>query len=588
MEAVVVTATRTALAAADVLADVSVVDAETLARNGAVSLADVLVHLPGVEMTRNGGPLGTTNLYLRGGNTNHTVVMIDGIRIDTQSGSGGATCQAIPVGQIERIEILRGPAAAVYGSDAVAGVVQVFTKGGQDGFTPSVGVGLGSQGTRTLTAGVRGAEAGWRYALALGRETSEGYNIQPAAYPDRDGYERNTASLRLGKDLAPGHRLDATWVYSDADAGYDSTTSKSSANYAKDNRALQRLSALGLSWQAKWSDVWSTRVMVTRADDRYATLPAPGAVPSYNTQTQVETVLLHNRWNWREAVWTAALESRQDRLSNAGTQPRDTSRTQDALALGYGAKSGAHSWQVNARLDDDSEFGQYTTGALAYGWAFAPSWRLTASVGTAFRAPTLYQRFSEYGFAGLEPEKARNREIGLKYSQQGHEFAVVAYQNRVSNLITFSGAGACASSFGCYANTARAKLQGVTLSGATHMAGVVWTASLDVQDPVDVATGKRLARRAQRLLKLGAETGWQTWGLKADLLLSGDRYDRVTDARPLLPGYGVLNLSATKALTPNWSFLLRMDNVGDKYYETARGYATAGRTAFVGLTWTGR
>lgn len=588
LDAVVVTATRTAMPMADVLADVSVIDADAIARSGAVSLADLLVQMPGVEMTRNGGPLGTTSLFVRGGNTNHTVVMIDGIRIDTQSGSGGATCQAIPAHQIERIEILRGPAAAVYGSDAVAGVIQVFTKGGQGRLVPTVGVGLGSHGTRTATAGLRGSEGGLRYALSVGRESSDGYNIQPAAYKDKDDYSRNTASVRLGWDVVADHKLEATWVYSDADAGYDSTTNPGNANYAKDNRVLQKLSALGVSWQAKWTDAWSTRVALTQADDRYATLPAPGATPSYDTDTQINTFLWQNSWKWKDASWTAALESRQDALTNAGTQPRDTRRSQDAVALGHGAKSGAHSWQMNLRFDDDSEFGQHTTGALAYGYALSPAWRVAGSVGTAFRAPTLYQRFSDYGFEGLEPEKARNREVSLRYAEQGHAMSVVVYKNQISNLITFAGPGPCVSGFGCYANTARATLQGVTFAGQTHTANVAWSASLDLQDPVDAVTGKRLARRAQRLLKLGAETQWQAWSLKADVLLSGDRFDRATDAVPLLPGYGLVNLSATRELTPEWSLLLRMDNVGDKAYETAKGYANPGRTVFVGLTWTGR
>lgn len=585
---VVVTATRTATYLTDVLADISVIDADAIARSGAGSLADVLVQVPGLEMVRNGGPLASTSLFVRGGNTNHTVVMIDGIRIDTQSGSGGATCQAIAAHQIERIEILRGPAAAIYGSDAVAGVIQIFTKEGQGQFTPSVGLGLGTHGTRTGTVGLRGAQGGLRYSLSVGREISDGYNIQPAANPDKDGYTRNTASARLGWDIATNHQLEATWVYSEADAGYDSTTTKTDINYGKDNRALQKLSALGLSWQAKWSDVWSSRVAMTQADDRYATLSAPGAVPGYETETQIQTLLWQNTWKRKDSVWMAALETRRDELTNASTNPRQTDRAQDALALGYGAKFGAHSWQINARLDDDSEFGRHTTGALAYGYALTPAWRVTGSVGTAFRAPTLYQRFSESGIPDLSPEQSRNREVGVHYRRGGHEFAVVTYKNEISNLITYvRGRGACVSTRGCYANTARATLQGVTLSGATHTKNVAWTASLDLQDPVDAATGKRLARRAQSLLKLGAETQWQSWGMRADVLLSGDRFDNASNT-VRLPGYGILNVSATRELTPQWSLVLRMDNVGDKYYETAAGYATPGRTLFAGLTWTGR
>ena len=361
---VVVTATRVEQSLTHVLADVTVIDADVIERSGAVSLADVLVHAPGIEMVRNGGPLGTTSLYLRGGNTNHTVVMIDGIRLDTQNGSGGATCQSIPAQQIERIEILRGPAAAIYGSDAIAGVIQVFTKNGQSGIQPSVGLGLGTYGTRTATAGLLGAHEGWRYALSLGRETSDGYNIQPAANPDNDGYTRETATLRLGRNLVAGHKLEGTWVYTDTDAGYDSTTTKSNINYAKDNRTVQKLNALGLNWNAKWSDVWSSTVGVTQALDHYQTLPSPGAVPSYDTETTIQTALWNNTLRWRDAIWTVGLEGRRDALTNSGTTPKNTKRNQDALALGYGSQMDAHSWQANVRLDHDSDFGDHTAVVL--------------------------------------------------------------------------------------------------------------------------------------------------------------------------------------------------------------------------------
>lgn len=582
----VVTATRVQQSLTRVLADVTVIDADVIARSGAVSLADVLVHVPGIEMVRNGGSLGTTSLYLRGANTNHTVVMIDGIRLDTQNGSGGATCQSIPAQHIERIEILRGPAAAIYGSDAIGGVIQVFTKSGQSGIQPSVGLGLGTHGTLTATAGLLGGVDGWRYALSLGHETSDGYNIQPAANPDKDDYKRDTASLKLGRDLVEGHRVEGTWVYTNADAGYDSTKTKSSANYPKDNRTTQQLSALGLQWDAKWSNAWSSKLGVTRAQDRYQTLPEPGAQPSYDTKTTIETALWHNTLQWQNAVWTVGLEGRRDALTNSGTTPQDTRRSQSALALGYGQQMDAHSLQINARLDDDSEFGDDTTGTLAYGFAWSPQWRLSASMGSGFRAPTLYQRFSPYGFGGLKPEESFNRELGLTYREGVQTFSAVAYHNRVSNLIVFGAAGPCTSTFGCYANTAKATLKGLTLSGATRWGDALWTASFDLQDPEDAVTGNRLARRAQRLLKLGAETTWQGWDWKADVLLSGDRFDDAANT-VRLPGYGLVNVGLTRTIASQTELLLRVDNLGDKAYETAKGYSNPGRTFFVGLKWTG-
>lgn len=583
---VVVTANRVEQSVSSVLADVTVIDSIDIAQSGAVSLADVLVQAPGVEMVRNGGPMGTTSLLLRGGNTNHVVLMIDGIRLDTQSGSGGATCQSIPAHQIERIEILRGPAAAIYGSDAIAGVIQVFTKTAEAGVQPSVGLGVGTYGTRTATASLLGAHDGWRYAVSAGRESSDGYNIQPAAYTDNDGYTKDTATLRLGRDLINGHKLEATWVYSDTDTGYDSTTTKTSANYAKDNRTTQKLSATGLHWDAQWSDAWISKIGITQALDRYQTLPSPGAAPSYETETNIQTALWHNTVRWADAAWTLGLEGRRDALNNSGTTPKDTRREQNALALGYSAQFQAHSVQANVRLDRDSDFGDHSTETLAYGYQWAPHWRFAASMGTGFRAPTLYQRYSDYGFASLKSEESFNRELGVTYRMDAQFFSAVAYQNQISNLITFGAAGPCISTFGCYANTANATLQGVTFSGETHLGSALWTSSLDLQNPIDANNGNRLVRRAQTLLKLGVRTSWLGWDWKSELLISGDRYDNAANT-VLLPGYGLLNVGASRPVTTQAELLVRVDNVGDTPYQTAKGYSNPGRTLFVGLKWTG-
>lgn len=576
---VVVTATRTAQPLTDVLADVSLVDRETIERSGASSVADVLAQLPGVEFTRTGGPATPTSLYLRGGETRHTLLMIDGVRVDRQS-TDGAAWQALPLAQIERIEVLRGPAAAIYGADAIGGVVQIITRKGEGAYSPTLSMGVGSHGTRNLNAGISGAQGMWDYALGLGRETSTGFNSQPTANPDKDGYRRTAGSARLGLQINGDHRLEATWLGSDSNSGYDGFTP------ALDDRAMQKLGTLGMSWQARWSDAWRTRVAATQGTDRYESTPL-----AYLSETKVSTWLWHNEWKLGIHQLTAALERREDRLNNASTTPTDTQRNQNALALGYGAKLGAHTVQLNLRRDDDSEFGAHTTGSLGYALALNPLWRVTASAGTAFRVPTLYQRFSIYGLPGLKPEESSNRELGLKYAAQGNTFSAVAYHNRVTNLINYvSGPGSCINGVGtfagCYGNTGKATYSGVTIAGGTRISQVGLSASLDLQDPTDDMTGKRLARRAKRLLKLGADTQVAGWGLAGDVMLSGDRFNNAANTQRL-PGYGVLNLSATRPLTRTLSLLVRLDNVANKDYQTVTGYATAGRTAYVGLKWSG-
>lgn len=574
----VVTATRTGQTLADLVADMSIVDRETIESSGATGLADVLARLPGIEVSRNGGVGNASSVFLRGAESRFTAVYIDGVRIDSQS-TGGAQWEQIPLSQIDRIEVLRGPAAAVYGSDAIGGVIQLFTRQGEGPARPYVGVGIGNQGTRKVEAGVSGAagqEGAFDYSLGIAREISDGFDakVSGSHNPDRDGYQSTSGNARLGLRINARHRLDATLLASRMNAGYDDFVYNAARPLG--DRSLNRLRTAGLTWAAQWSDAYSMRVSVTDSASRYETTPSP-----YLTETQLRGYLWQNEYRWGTHRFSAALERREDDLQNA---PIHRGRSQDALALGYGFNAGRHTLQVNVRHDSDSEFGGKDTGSASYGYAFAPHWRATASAGTAFRAPTLYQRFSEYGVAMLQPESSRNAELGLRYAQQRSSFSVVAYRNRVSDLISFVGAGNCASPFGCYANTARAQYEGVTFAGSYHLAGMQLHGSLDLQNHRDLDTGKQLARRAKRHATLGADTRIADWTVGAELQASGRRFDNAANTNEL-GGYALFNLHASTRIARDYTVLARIDNLADKDYQLARTYATAGRSVYVGVKW---
>ncbi|MBV7454031.1 TonB-dependent receptor [Acidovorax sp. sif1233] len=566
----VVTATRTPQPLSDLVADVTVLDRETIETSGATGLADVLARVPGIEFSRNGGPGTTTGVFLRGAESRFTAVYIDGVRIDSQS-TGGAAWESIPLAQIDRIEVLRGPAGAVYGSDAMGGVVQIFTKRGENGTAPYVGVGFGSHGTRKIEAGVSGASGTIDYALGIAREESKGFNARTVATqnPDRDGYESTSANARVGLQVNAMHRLEGTLLVNDLDSGYDS-------GLGKDDRNKHRLHALGLNWQAQWTPQYKTRLQLTDSRDRYETKPSV-----YLSDTHLRGYLFQNEWREGAHLLTAALERREDNLEN---KPIDRKRSQDAVALGYGYSAGGHTVQANVRHDADSEFGGKGTGSLAYGYAFAPQWRATASVGTAFRAPTLYHRFSEYGTGSLNPESSRNVEVGLRWAEGGSSFSATAYRNRVQDLITFGAAGPCPSDFGCYVNTARAEYKGVTLAGSYRLGGVQLRGSLDLQNPRDLATGKLLARRSKRHGTLGADTQLVGWTVGAEVQASGRRFDNAANTT-VLGGYTLVSLYASTRVARDFTLVARVDNLADKHYELARTYATAGRTAYVGVKW---
>jgi vitamin B12 transporter len=566
----VVTATRSAQPVGDVVADITIIDRERIERSGAVGLADVLKRVPGIEMSRNGGPATTTSVFLRGAESRFTAVYIDGVRVDSQA-TGGAAWESIPLALIERIEVLRGPAGAVYGSDAMGGVIQIFTKRGEAGFAPFAGAGVATYNTQKVDAGFSGASGGFDYALGLAHEKSDGFNARPipTQNPDRDGYRSQSANLRLGFQVNRAQRLEATYLTSDSNSGYDN-------GLGKDDRSLHKLEALGLNWQAQWTDVWSTRLAVTDSRDRYETTPSP-----YLTLTHLRGYTLQNEFRLGSHLLTAALERKEDHLQNA---PIDQGRSQDALALGYSFTSKSHNVQLNFRHDKDSEFGGKTTGSAAYAYAFTPEWRASASAGTAFRAPTLFQRFSEFGVPTLVPERSRNVELGLRWSRSASSIGLVAYRNKVENLITFAGAGTCASPFGCYANTARAEYSGATLTASHAVGGVNLGASLDLQNPRDLVSGKQLARRSKQHGTLSADSRVGAWLLGAEAQFSGHRFDDAANT-VRLGGYSLLNLSASTPFAKDWTLLARVDNLADKKYELARTYATAGRSFYVGVKW---
>ncbi|WP_240920630.1 TonB-dependent receptor domain-containing protein [Rubrivivax sp. JA1026] len=572
---IVITASRLEERLSQTLADVSLVDRAAIERSGASSVADLLARLPGIEISRNGGPGGSTSVYIRGGETRHTAVYVDGVRVDSQS-TGGAAWEQIALDRIERVEVLRGPAAAVYGSDAVGGVVQVFTRRGQGALRASGGLGWGSRGSRLADAGLSGSDGRLDYALSAGWSDSNGFDARDGQNPDTDGWRRGSLQARVGWQLAPEHRVEASMTDSHLNARYDGSSTR-------DDRSHHELRTAALSWRGQWNEQALSSARLSESRSLYETEPS-----IYQTRTRLRDLTLQHEQQLRPGQRVSlTLERREDRLDNlaSATAVRlQDERSQDGVALGWRGEFGVHSLQAHARHDDDSEFGGKGTGSLAWGWRFAPAWRLTASAATSFRAPTLYQRFSDYGVPNLVPESGRNLEIGLRRSAGEHEIGLVAWRNKVEDLIVFGAAGPCASSFGCYENVGQASYEGLTLSGRTRVGAVALRASADFHDPRNEATDKLIARRARRLATLGADTVLAGWRLGAEVQAAGERWDDAANTRRL-GGYGLVNLSAETKLGKGLTLQARLDNAGDKDYALARSYNVAGRSALVVLRW---
>ncbi len=589
LDTVVTTATRTPQRLSEVLADLTVITRADIERQAAASVADLLRNSGCAEMVRNGGPASTTSLFLRGADARHTLVLVDGVRMDSQA-TGGASWPGIPLAQVERIEVLKGPASAIYGSDAVGGVVQIFTRKGGPKASADLGIGVGNLGTRKLDGGLFGSAGIFDYAASLAAERSDGFNSTldvPGSFsyiPDRDGWRKHQASLRLGAQLADGQRVEGIVIKNHVNGQYDSSKSQP----LNDDHALQDTDAARLAWTAQWAPALQTQLSYGESRDRYETRPSP-----YVTVTHVKNLALTGSYRLGAGQQLSFQAERiEDRLDNSGLVTAGVGkRHRNAIGAGYLFNAGPWSLQAHARHDDDSQFGGIDTGTLLAGYELAPGLRLVGSVGNAFRAPTLYQQGTVYGpdlskpgVKPLDAEHGHNVELGLKYGVGETEVSATAYRNRVGNLIVFGAAGSCNSAFGCYQNVATARLQGISLAGATRLGLVNLRATLDLQAPKDSSTGLLLARRAKRLGTINADTELGDWLFGAGVQASGRRFDNAANTRQL-GGYALFNVNAQYKISRELKLQLNVDNAFDRETSTAYGYASAPRTVLVSLRW---
>lgn len=589
LDTVVTTASRTPQRLAEVLADFTVITRADIERQAAASVADLLRNNGCAEMVRNGGAASTTSLFLRGADSRHTLVLVDGVRMDSQS-TGGPTWQGIPIAQVERIEVLKGPASAIYGSDAVGGVVQIFTRKGGGKVSADIGVVVGNLGTHKADFGLFGSAGVFDFAVTLAGEESDGFNATtdvPGSFsyiPDRDGWRKYQGTARIGAQLATGHRAELVVVKNHANAQYDASKSRPLA----DDHTVQDTDATRLAWTAQWAPALQTQLSHGESRDRYETSPSP-----YLTITRVKNLALTGSYKLDKGQQINFQGERiEDELENSGLVTSGVGkRHRNAIGAGYLLTAGAFSLQAHARHDDDSQFGSVDTGTLLAGFEVAPGLRVVGSVGNAFRAPTLYQQGTVYGpdlskpgVSPLDAERGRNVELGLKYGSGDTEFTATAYRNRVSNLIIFGDAGSCQSAFGCYRNVSAARLQGVSLTGATTVRAVNLRATLDLQKPTDASTGLLLARRAKRLATVNADTALGDWLFGAGVQASGPRFDNAANTRTL-GGYALVSFNAQYKVSRELKLQLNVDNAFDRETSTAFGFASAPRTVLLSLRW---
>jgi vitamin B12 transporter len=587
LDPVVVSATRTAETQDRTLAAVTVISRADIERLQPQSLQDLFTSLPGVAVSNVGGPGKATYVYLRGTSAAELLVLLDGIKIGDAT-SGLAPFEQIPLDQIERIEIVRGPRASLYGSDAVGGVIQIFTRRGSKGLQPTFSVGGGTYDTWDAEAGLSGGDGhAWYSASATGYRSNGINATRPGYYdyePDADGYWNASGSLRGGYRFDDGAGVSADWLRIYGHTRYDGGF--------RSNESTGVKQILGANLRTPKFAFWQALLSAGQSEDRQrnfgsGTGNGNGGSDDFNT--------LRNTASWQNDIelaarqrLTAGIDYLKDHVSS-NTAYTGTSRENAAVFAQYRCGFGAQDVQLSARDDRNQQFGTRWTGAAAWGYSASRKLRITASYGTAFRAPSfndLYFPQDNYGNRGnpdLRPESSVSGALGLSGRPGAWDWSVNAYQTNVHGMIVWV---ADPTTF-AYSptNVARTRLRG--LEGQVGMRWRQWRAQLyanglDARDRTEGNDNHLLPRQPAQTLRLDVDRNLGRYSVGATVNAVGRRFDDGANTQSL-GGYALVDLRGSVQLLECWLLQARLSNVFDKHYETAQFYNQPGRALYITL-----
>lgn len=580
---VVVTATRLPQGVDDTVSDVRVIDAQALRDARGATLADVLRAWGGAETATTGGAGQPASVFLRGTNSSHALVLVDGVRVGSVT-VGATALESLPLEQIERIEVLSGPASGLYGADALGGVIQIFTRRGE-GVHASAGVGRWD--TRVLSAGVGRRAGDTRFGVHGSWRDSAGFSATRPGIgflhnADDDGHHLASVNAHASHAWAVGHELGLRVLTTRTRAEFDAGAASNDVN-------RRRLGSTALESRDRLAPHWTSLLRLARGTDDTR---IDGGFPSRFRTDQ-------DQFTWQNDVdlplgrVAAGAEARRERVASDTAYTRTRRTVRSAFAAWTGDVD-AHTLEASLRVDHDSQFGTQPSARVGWGLALDAAWRVSAAAGTGFKAPTfadLYFPFTDFGggftYAGnpnLEPERSRSVEAGVRFAQGPWRAGATAFAQRIRDLIATNATGSTVE------NINRARIDGLTLDGGWRAGPWQATARWTHQRAIDEATDAWLLRRARN--HASASLAWTggPWRAGAQWLATGPRDDTdfATFGRVRLGGWGLVNLHAGWQMTPEVSLAARLSNAGNKRYEQVRHYATEGRSLFVSLEYAAR
>ena len=579
---IVVTASLSEQVVTDALPFTTVIARDAIERSQAVDLPSLLAREAGFQYTQNGGRGMASTLYLRGSASMQVLVLIDGVPMTKQDTTGAVSLEHIMLDQVERVEIVRGNVSAIYGSGAVGGVIQIFTRQGKGRPSASARLEMGSNGSLRSSAGLGGGYEGTSFNVGLSHFQTRGVSAMnvtqyPDENPDRDGYRNDSYQVSLKHEWSPGQSLgfkaDGSSGRFDSDGGGWGTASEIYKGSARrENWSLQTLNQWAQQWRSELSYRSGRELAI------YDALLASGYESRDTTQTG--TLNWTHFFSADDWLFTGGAETQNQALVSSDNSPSYLKKSRDVIAAfgGVNGNLGQQSFQLNMRHDRADGMDSHSTFYVGYGFQINPALKWVVSASTAFNLPPLGYLYAAWvGNPALRPESARSYETGLQWSQDGTVVRGTAFNTQTRDLLLYDNNSSA------FENISRSRNEGLEVIATGPMGGGAWRSSLTLQNPVNESTGQQLVRRAQAMASVGASMPWGGWRWGADLSYTGARPD--TTGNPDLPAYALLNLSARREVAPGVDLTTHLDNALDRQYQTAYGYRQLGRAIYVGLNW---
>ncbi|WP_428606053.1 TonB-dependent receptor domain-containing protein [Sedimenticola sp.] len=576
LDRVNVTANRMAQSIDETLAAVTVITHEDILHSQAKDLTQLLDGSQGLTISSNGGLGKATGIRLRGTDSKQVLILIDGVRVGSAT-LGLTAIQDIPLAQVERIEIVRGPRSQLYGADAMGGVIQIFTKKGASGGQINAEAEYGSHNTRRVALGVNGSQGNLDYGIDLADLETDGFTALKNNNPDKDGYQNRSISGHLGYRFENGLKLSFSALQAKGENEYDSAWG---ASNLYDTDFLQR--AVNGKLEYSPTEAWDMSFILGESRDETTNFVNSGFSSFFNTKRS-QIAWQNDVALSEESILTVGVDFLRDQVEGTSAYSVNQ-RDNKALFVQYQTAFGENDLVIGLRHDDNEAFGSANTGNIAWGRALTETIRLVASYGTGFRAPTFNDLYyvDPWGSSGnpnLTPEESESVELSLRGKPAWGEWNVNLFRTDIDGLIEWVEISPFVYQ---PQNVSQARIDGLEAGVSTELAGWQVSGSLTLLDPRNRATDKLLTDRNERAVRVDIDRAFGNTELGATWKARSHSYSNTTNTLRT-DGFGVVDLRVAHHLTRDWTLRGQVRNLFDRDYETIRTYNTGGRELFVSV-----